>query len=100
MARLPQRLQVSSPTPSPNGDVHALLVTTTLPQDETGITFPFDAVRVDFTLKAASLLQITECGEALHHSSTARLIFTTPARLAASMTFVTCLGLTSLWAVN
>ncbi|MHB8622375.1 MAG: HVO_A0114 family putative DNA-binding protein [Sulfuricaulis sp.] len=37
-----------------HGDVHALLNAGVLQKDENGkIVFPFDAVRVDFTLKAA-----------------------------------------------
>ena len=36
-----------------HGDVHALLNAGILHQDKKGIEFPFDAVRVDFTLRAA-----------------------------------------------
>jgi predicted transcriptional regulator len=36
-----------------HGDVHALIKAGILHQDAKGIAFPFDAVRVDFTLRAA-----------------------------------------------
>jgi predicted transcriptional regulator len=36
-----------------HGDVHALLAAGLLERTDTGVAFPFDAIRVEFTLRAA-----------------------------------------------